>query len=95
MKPKRTFEAIRKAVLTSVSARNSKPHFTGKDNASRRAFQYAMFMRGEDAPHSLNIPYRVELRCTFAKAADGSTRVRRFDGDEIPHWDFVPEVESP
>lgn len=90
----RSFKAIVRSIAAALS---SKPHHTGRDAAARRAFQYAMAKHGVDTPHSLNLPYSIERACEFAKAPDGTNRVRAVDTDiariEIPHWDFVPSIE--
>ena len=83
--PRRSGKAILQAIRREQAARSVTPLFTGRDNASRRAFQYTEWLAGRETPHSCNLPYSLESRCTFIGG-----RLYSFNGVEIPNWDFAP-----
>jgi hypothetical protein len=88
----RSLAAIRRAQLAALHAGNDPK---GRDGLAMRAMQYALAMNGIETRYRDN-PYNAAKHCEFAKAADGSTRVRSVNLDsgrfDIPNWDFVAET---
>ena len=91
----RSYAAIRRSCMTAAQARCMHAGRTGMTALRTRAYQYALWLAGVEAPHSGQVRLPSYHIFEIAVCATGEKRIKRVFAlakwRDIPHWDFAPD----
>ena len=92
----RSYAAIRRSRMTEAQARCLRAGRTGLAALRTRAYQYALWLAGAEAPHSAQIRLPSDPSFEITVCATGEKRIKRVFAcgawRDVPHWDFTPDM---